>query len=168
MNSQSFSHLEILPLGAVRPIGWMKAQLLRDLADGFAGCLDTLTERAATDLFAQRIEASSQQFAWWDSETRGALQYVLPLAHTLQPIKDYALERFHDYNVLPQNIEQICERVLLDEGQPDYGLTFETDPVADVNHGWEQSPLGLKTGATLLVPLGCTILRRASFPLKKN
>jgi uncharacterized protein len=97
---------------------------------------------------------------------RGPLQYVLPMAHTLQPIKDYPLAPFHDYNVLPQNIEQACECVLLDESQPDYGLSFEADPAIDVDRCWEQSPVRLRFGATALVPLGCTVLRRASFPLK--
>jgi hypothetical protein len=59
------------PLGAVRPTGWILAQLTRDLERGFAGCLDQLTEHAAHDLFRQRIESSSDPFAWWDSETRG-------------------------------------------------------------------------------------------------
>lgn len=99
---------------------------------------------------------------------RGALQYVLPIAYTLQPIRDYPLDRFHDYNVRPQHIEQVYERVWLEAAQSDYGLTFEADPVVDVQRCWEQSPVRLKTGATSLVPLGCTVLRRASFPLKKN
>ncbi len=98
---------------------------------------------------------------------RGPLQYVLPIPHILQPIKDYPLARFHDYNVLPQNVEQAYTRVLLDESQPDYGLIFETDPVIDVNRCWEQSPVRLKIGTAQLVPLGCAILRCASFPLKR-
>ena len=71
MGPKRSAQFQNLPLGAVRPAGWMLAQLRRDLTGGFAGCLDALTERAATDLFKHRIEASSQQFAWWDSETRG-------------------------------------------------------------------------------------------------
>jgi DUF1680 family protein len=63
--------LRSLPLGAIRPGGWLLAQMQRDLEVGFAGCLDALTEHAATNLFARRIESSVQQFAWWDSETRG-------------------------------------------------------------------------------------------------
>lgn len=62
---------QALPLSAIKPRGWLLAQLQRDLTHGFAGCLDSLTERAASDLFTHRIESSSQQFAWWDSETRG-------------------------------------------------------------------------------------------------
>ncbi len=60
-----------LPLGAIRPLGWMRAQLRRDLQQGYAGCLDRLTPRAATDLFSQRIDATSQPPSWWDAETRG-------------------------------------------------------------------------------------------------
>lgn len=60
-----------LPLGAVRPRGWMLAQMRRDLEDGFAGRLDALTARAAHDLFRERIGSSDDYMAWWDAETRG-------------------------------------------------------------------------------------------------
>ena len=62
---------ERLPLGAIKPRGWIKAQLQRDLDHGFAGRLDQLSPHAAHDLFTQRIESSEQQVAWWDAETRG-------------------------------------------------------------------------------------------------
>jgi len=60
-----------LPLGAVRPAGWLRDQLLHDLEHGFASRLDSLTARAAHDLFVERIESSAEQYAWWDAETRG-------------------------------------------------------------------------------------------------
>ena len=60
-----------LPLGAIRPLGWLLSQLQHDLDDGFASRLDQLTRHAANNLFEQRIESSSAQVAWWDSETRG-------------------------------------------------------------------------------------------------
>jgi hypothetical protein len=60
-----------LPLGQVRPRGWLHAQLRRDLEGGFAGCLDRLTPRAARDLFRERIGTSGDPTAWWDAETRG-------------------------------------------------------------------------------------------------
>ena len=62
---------ERLPLGAVRPAGWLRDQLLGDLEHGFTSRLDALTEHAAHDLFTHRIESSEEQFAWWDAETRG-------------------------------------------------------------------------------------------------
>lgn len=69
--SEPMPALSALPLGAIRPLGWMRAQLRRDLQQGYAGCLDRLTPRAATDLFSQRIDTASQQRGWWDAETRG-------------------------------------------------------------------------------------------------
>jgi hypothetical protein len=60
-----------LPLGAIKPQGWIRAQLLRDLDHGFAGRLDQLSPHAARDLFTHRIASSEQQIAWWDAETRG-------------------------------------------------------------------------------------------------
>jgi DUF1680 family protein len=62
---------ERLPLGAIKPLGWIKAQLLRDLDHGFAGHLDQLSPHPARDLFTHRIASSEQQVAWWDAETRG-------------------------------------------------------------------------------------------------
>jgi len=63
--------LRLVPLGAVRPRGWMLAQLRRDLDTGFAARLDRLTPRAAHDLFRERIPSSADPRAWWDAETRG-------------------------------------------------------------------------------------------------
>ena len=60
-----------LPLGAVRPLGWLRAQLRRDLDSGFAARLDRLTAHAAHDLFRERIPSSGNPRAWWDAETRG-------------------------------------------------------------------------------------------------
>ena len=63
--------LRVLPLGAVRPGGWMLAQLRRDLESGFAARLDQLTPHAAHDLWRDRIASSEDPRAWWDAETRG-------------------------------------------------------------------------------------------------
>ncbi len=60
-----------LPLGAVRPRGWLLAQLRRDLDGGFASRLDRLSPRAARDLWRERIPSSDDPRAWWDAETRG-------------------------------------------------------------------------------------------------
>ena len=98
---------------------------------------------------------------------RGALQYVLPVACDLHPTKDYPVGLFHDYDGTPHDLEQAYERLILDETRPGYGLVFETNPVVDMNRAWERPPVQLKTGATPLVPMGCTVLRRASFPLTR-
>ncbi len=63
--------LRRLPLGSVRPRGWMLAQMQQDLEHGFAGRLDTLSPHVANDLFANRLAAADGQLAWWDAESRG-------------------------------------------------------------------------------------------------
>lgn len=60
-----------LRFGSVKPLGWIKIQIQNDLSDGFAGCLDALTDRASTDLWLNQIDSNSDQVAWWDAETRG-------------------------------------------------------------------------------------------------
>jgi DUF1680 family protein len=65
------NRFQALPLGAIKPKGWLLQQLRDDLAGGYGPHLDQLTPRAASDLFKHRIGASQSQFAWWDSETRG-------------------------------------------------------------------------------------------------
>ena len=71
MSSAGKPVFERLRLGSVHPAGWLRDQLIHDLEHGFASRLDALTEHARNDLFAQRIGASDDQLAWWDSETRG-------------------------------------------------------------------------------------------------
>jgi len=63
--------LHRLLLGAVRPQGWLRAQMLQDLEGGFAGNLDGLSSHVAQDLFADRLEVATEQTAWWDAESRG-------------------------------------------------------------------------------------------------
>jgi DUF1680 family protein len=63
--------LRRLPLGEVRPHGWMLAQMRHDLDHGFAGCLDSLSPHVANDLFARRLHVANGQLAWWDAESRG-------------------------------------------------------------------------------------------------
>lgn len=60
-----------LPLGSIVPRGWMRAQMRRDLAFGFAGCLDALSTHVARDLFRERLDDASGHAAWWDAESRG-------------------------------------------------------------------------------------------------
>ena len=80
----------LLPLGAVRPRGWLRAQLRRDLAVGFAGRLDRLTPHAAHDLFRERIASSESYLAWWDAETRGNWLWGYALAAPLAELPEHA------------------------------------------------------------------------------
>ena len=49
----------------------MRAQMLRDLEAGFAGCLDALSPHVARDLFSERLDDATGHAAWWDAESRG-------------------------------------------------------------------------------------------------
>jgi len=69
---------EFLPFGEVRPAGWIKAQMDRDLNHGFAGRLDQLCKEASSDIFVTgRNSVHSQNtnnadgVAWWNGETEG-------------------------------------------------------------------------------------------------
>ncbi len=65
------ARLRRLPLGAVRPRGWLLDQMQQDLDHGFAGRLDTLSPHVANDLFTHRLTSANGQLAWWDAESRG-------------------------------------------------------------------------------------------------
>lgn len=67
-----------LTLGEVKPTGWIKEQMLRDLKDGFAGHLGELCHEASSDIFvSNRNSAASVNVAnveknnWWNGETEG-------------------------------------------------------------------------------------------------
>jgi DUF1680 family protein len=78
-----------LPLGAVRPRGWLLAQLRRDLERGFAGRLDQLTPHASRDLFRDRIASSDSHLAWWDAETRGNWLWGYVMLASLAGLPDH-------------------------------------------------------------------------------
>ena len=71
MSNELAPRFKVLPLGAVRPNGWILEQLNRDLQEGFAGRLDQLTSRASNDMYKDQVGTSTNPFAWWDSEARG-------------------------------------------------------------------------------------------------
>lgn len=67
-----------LTLGEVKPAGWIKEQMLRDLNEGFAGHLGSLCHEASSDIFvSHRNSAASANDAniyknnWWNGETEG-------------------------------------------------------------------------------------------------
>ncbi len=96
---------------------------------------------------------------------RGPLQYALPLEHRLLPTRDYPVPSLHDYDVLPRDIAQGYRIPVLDRAAPDLGLAFESR-ASGGDLPWDAPASVLLQGDTALVPLGCTVLRRAAFPLR--
>jgi len=71
---------EWLRLGEVKPSGWIKAQMLRNLHQGAIGHLDQLAPEARSDIFASGRNAPGrpnvakegfEQGTWWNGETEG-------------------------------------------------------------------------------------------------
>lgn len=69
---------EWLCMGEVKPAGWIKEQMLRDLHEGFAGSLDRLCREASSDIFVSNRNSAAMQnkgnelgVNWWNGETEG-------------------------------------------------------------------------------------------------
>jgi uncharacterized protein len=78
---------EWLKFGEVEPLGWIKAQMERDLREGFAGHLDELTPEVRSDIFGSGRNAPGRpnlhqardsdykppyaEAAWWNGESEG-------------------------------------------------------------------------------------------------
>lgn len=100
---------------------------------------------------------------------RGPLQYVLPLEHRLEAIRDYPVAGLHDYDVLPADIAQGYHIPILDGRSPQLGLRFErggSGDGGDADHPWDRPTSRLRHPQATLVPIGGTILRRAAFPVR--
>lgn len=97
---------------------------------------------------------------------RGPLQYAVPLDHRLDIIRGYEVEGFHDYDVYPVDIAQGYRIPVLDSQASELGLTFEARAGGDRSLPWDEARFLLRNGDTTLVPFGCTILRRAAFPIR--
>lgn len=97
----------------------------------------------------------------------GALQFVLPIPHQITPIKNYPIANFHDYDITPRQLEDAYRIPILDESLANYGLSVEE--ISDANHDfpWDNPPIHLQSKNESFIPFGASILRRASFPLKK-
>jgi hypothetical protein len=113
--------------------------------------------------FQQRVEAVLNVNGEY-SVRRGALQYVLPIAHREVPLKSYPVEGFYDLNLLPLSAQQAYTIPFLDVTQPDLGLSLVGDEESDRQQPWERAPIRLQNEAMTLVPMGCTVLRRATLP----
>jgi DUF1680 family protein len=125
----------------------------------------------ARDAFTVAFSAPVSAVAYPTGECavrRGPLLYVLPVAHTAHPTKDYPLPHFHDYELTPQDIAQAYAPIVLDEALPDLGLAFERDAGLVAAGAWDKAALRLRADAVTLIPFGCALLRRAAFPLRRN
>lgn len=98
----------------------------------------------------------------------GALQFALPVRHQMKAVKSYSLAGFHDYDALPARLEEAHQPLILDGDQPDFGLTAQCMPGVDRLHPWDETPIRLTTGEKCLIPIGCTLLRRAAFPIRST
>ena len=92
-----------LTLGEVKPAGWIKEQMLRDLTEGFAGHLGDLCHEASSDIFvSHRNSAASSntgnvyQNNWWNGETEGnwragfiMMAYLTEDKQTMQQADEY-------------------------------------------------------------------------------
>ena len=92
----------------------------------------------------------------------GPLQYVLPIEPERHAIKDCVIAGFHDYDITPRDQAEADEAPTLDQA----GWQIEINAQADRLHPWDNAPLRLRQDSTTLIPMGCTILRRAAFPLE--
>lgn len=97
---------------------------------------------------------------------RGPLQFALPLRHRLEVTRRYAGETLCDYDVFPVDVAEAYQVPVLDSRAPDLGLACEARNVGDGERPWDEAPVALRAGDLTLVPLGCTLLRRAAFPIR--
>jgi len=72
------SHFKWLGWGEVKPEGWIREQMLRDLKGGFAGHLNELCPEANSDIFVSGRNSPHQansnnaiHCSWWNGETEG-------------------------------------------------------------------------------------------------
>ena len=98
---------------------------------------------------------------------RGPVQYVLPLEHRLTAIRDYPGTDLHDYDVVPTDITQGYRIPGLRQGSRAAAVDLAHEARdGDPDRPWDEPRSVLRAGAATLVPMGCTILRRAAFPIR--
>jgi len=99
---------------------------------------------------------------------RGPLVFAAALPDQRQSVKDYALEGFHDYDIEPTHED--AWNLSMPRGPAKFDLHRRPGEIAEP---WQNSSVELrgyltapdaKSVAVTLVPMGCTILRRVTFP----
>lgn len=102
------------PMGTVKPAGWIREQMLRDLRQGFAGCLDQLCPEASSDIFVtNRNSAKSENthnvlgVNWWNGETEGNWRAGhMMMAHLSEdPDAMRAADRYVDHILASQDAD---------------------------------------------------------------
>jgi DUF1680 family protein len=92
-----------LRLGEVKPSGWIREQMTRDLDHGFAGRLDELCPEASSDIFVSHRNSGAAQNSgnaakvnWWNGETEGnwragfiAMAYLAEDRQMMQKADEY-------------------------------------------------------------------------------
>lgn len=81
LNSSAEDHMkdiykfEILKAGEIKPIGWIKEQLYRDLTEGYIGHFDHVHHTVTHNLFVEQNRRSEKQYKivkeWWSAEHEG-------------------------------------------------------------------------------------------------
>ncbi len=92
-----------LRLGEVKPAGWIKEQMVRDLNGGFAGHLDELCREASSDIFVSHRNTgvlenvvNAAKNNWWNGETEGNWRAgFIMLAYLTEDKR--AMEKADDY-----------------------------------------------------------------------
>ncbi|NBC83506.1 MAG: hypothetical protein GVY19_09000 [Bacteroidetes bacterium] len=72
---EKYYQYEILPAGEIKPGGWIKNQLERDLSQGYIGHFDNVHHTVTHNVFVKQNRTSTKQYRiikeWWSGEHEG-------------------------------------------------------------------------------------------------
>ena len=91
---------------------------------------------------------------------RGPLVYALPIPYIRENIKDYKLERFHDYHCFAQS--QDYKELAVEKSMLNF--KFSKDENLNIHGRMVHQETGMKNDVQL-IPMGKTVLRRVTFPV---
>ena len=106
---------------------------------------------------------------------KGPLIYALPVDEKKNPIKTYAPYGFADYNITALSDTLWSLHLNKNKASVSFGFKFHEETSQDVRYPWENAPVYLKgklysenqtEKEVHLVPMGSTVLRRVTFPVK--